>query len=135
MIDRAERRERLHRSADDKNKAAETFIKLAEYHRKAMEARRTVEFQALVAALALFGAVYLKGEQFIAAANGPNELFSLRIQLTVLLLVTFGTYFFTALAIQQKAFGDRTRYVVAEARAWQLLDPARWKKDGFFEDF
>lgn len=133
MIDQAELRKRLRKEVDTSSNA-EAFIKLAEYHRKAMEARRTVAFQALVAVLALFGAVFVKGESLLAAAE-PEELFGLRVQLSALLIVLVTAYLCSVLVIDTKNHADWKRYVVAEARAWQLLDPAHWRKGDFYGSF
>ena len=66
MLRAAELNRRLRtKRAQNVEARIDVLAKLAEYHRKAMEARRTVAFQALVALFALDGAIFVKADELL----------------------------------------------------------------------
>ena len=111
-------------------KRIETLAKLAEYHRKAMESRRIVAFQALVALFALDGAIFVKADELLRHTANTLE--------TRILISTFGVcvfigFLFTMLAIRARNERDRQKYTILESHAWRLIDETRWR--AFFADF
>jgi hypothetical protein len=114
----------------ESQKRSEALIKLAEYHRSAMESRRTVGFRGLIAVLALNGTVLLKLPDILT--YGPDPLY-MKVILTTFSLCILIAFAHTLVTIEKRNEGDRRRYIALESQAWKILDPQRW--NFFYADF
>lgn len=108
----------------------DAILKLADYHRKAMESRRTVGFQALIAVFALDGAIFLKAKELVSA---PTYTMDIAVLVASFSLCIFVGYLHTVLEIEKRNTADRMRYAALESRAWKTLDGTRWRT--FYSDF
>jgi uncharacterized membrane protein YesL len=108
----------------------DVLTKFAEYHRKAMESRRTVAFQALVALFALDGAIFVKADELLKHTAYVLET---KILISAFAVSVFLGFLFTMFAIRTRNEKDRQKYTILESQAWRLIDEARWKV--FFNDF
>ena len=108
----------------------DVLTKLAEYHRKAMESRRTVAFQALVALFALDGAIFVKADELL---KHPAYVLETKILISAFAVSVFLGFLFTMFAIRTRNERDRQKYTILESQAWRLIDEKRWKT--FFGDF
>ncbi len=118
------------KSQADPDKRADSLIKLADYHRKAMEARRAAGFRAFLLLSAFYVAVLFQVDAFLKS-------FAHRVSASVLVstfvLVAFLAFAHTMREHAKRNEGDRRRYVCAEAEAWCLLSKSRWEH--FYADF
>lgn len=128
MLDAKELRDRLSRAIPKLEKRADAFVKLADYHRHAMESRRTVEFRGLLAVLALDAYVLADAEKVIAWLRklDISDLSSPRASLITIVGIVFVLYFGTMIAIERRNRHDWQRYMTAEMNAWEILDRSRW---------
>src|SRR5438105_293976 len=109
---------------------ADALIKLADYHRKAMEARRAEGFRAFVLLAAFYGAVLFQTDELLKPFAGAV---SAPVLLSTFLIASFLAFAHAMREHAKRNELDRRRYVSAEAEAWRLLDPHRWEV--FFDDF
>jgi len=128
LLDAKQLRDRLSQAIPEIEKRADAFVKLAEYHRHAMESRRTVEFRGLLAVLALDAYVFAEAEKIVAwlkklaisATLNPSEV------LTTIVWSVFAIYVGTMISIERRNRHDWQRYMTAEMNAWEILDRTRW---------
>ncbi|MBI5909112.1 MAG: hypothetical protein HY848_04045 [Betaproteobacteria bacterium] len=124
-------RGRVHQSADlDPEKRVDALIKLADYHRKAMEARRGVGFQAFLAVFGLNSAILFKFEDLSLLVPNVLQFASVITLICALALLAF---LHAIWEIEKRNEGDRQRFVDLESQAWSLLDDHGWRE--FYKDF
>ena len=111
-------------------KRADALSRLADYHRKAMEARRTVGFRGLVAVFALNGAILFKAQDLFVGAKSPDQL---RVVISTFAICVLLAFLHTTYEIEKRNEMDRRKYASLESEAWRLLDPGRWAI--FYTDF
>jgi hypothetical protein len=132
MIEQERLRNRLRKVMPELDKRADAMVKLAEYHRHAMESRRDLELKALLAILAFDAYVFAESQKFIASLSKVIPRFGFSSQLSpnyVLIgfvVVVFLTYLATMILVEIRNLDDRHRYSQAERNAWELLDRRAW---------
>lgn len=114
----------------DQDKRADGLIKLADYYRRAMEARRLVGFRAFVALFVFYGAVLLQSKELLRLFGDGHVA---RVLLSTFLLVVFLAFLHSIREQAKRNESDRRRYTSLESEAWRILDRGRWSS--FFPDF
>jgi cbb3-type cytochrome oxidase subunit 3 len=111
-------------------KRAETVLKLAEYHNKAMQSRRTVIQQALLAVIAFVGATLINAK---ALALGTPSLVAAKVLITMFLVLLLAAFLFSVYKMESRNHDDRRKYLTLEAEAWKLIESTRWEQ--FYPEF
>ena len=114
----------------DIGKRIECLIKLAEYHRKAMEARRLVSFTAFLALVGLDGALLINAQEFLEKTQNVWQVVAIVCGFALVALLVF---IHATIHIESKSVGDRDKYVFLESEAWKILDEKKWKK--WYDDY
>lgn len=97
----------------DQDKRADGLIKLADYYRRAMEARRLVGFRAFVALFVFYGAVLLQSKELLRLFGDGHVA---RVLLSTFLLVVFLAFLHSIREQAKRNESDRRRYTSLESR-------------------
>jgi hypothetical protein len=101
----------------DRNSRIDAKLKLLDYHRKAIESRRTLSYQAFLGMLGFYFVLFQAIERLIPLID-PSLEHLLRWLMTAVVLLVFALFLAFSWQVEVRNAADRTKYGYLETDLW-----------------